>query len=156
MKFYNIYIRGYCHGSSKNNTGACSAIILDSENRLVDSVVQKHYSSTKNRLEIMAAIAGLEYFNSPQNIIIYSDLEYVINMINIWIKGWKKRGWAKRGDKEIVHLDLVRKLDDLTSRHNSVKASWVKGGEFNEMAKQLAEFAVKPDDFDAEIGVTRK
>ena len=91
-------------------------------------------------------------------VIIYSDLEYIVNMINIWIKGWKKRGWTKRGEKEIAHLDLVRKLDDLMSTHISVKATWVKGGrnEFNEMARHLAEFAAEPDDMDARLGIVRR
>lgn len=159
MNFFKIYTGAVVHGSDSKNVGACSAVILDYSDKVVSTSVQRHYSVTKNKIEISAAISGLSGIATPENVIIYTDLEYLRNMINLWIPQWKKYNWTKRGGEEIANLGLVRSLDDQIQRHKSVKAIWIKSdgkNEFNSLAKSLAGFELEADDFDSKIGVKTK
>lgn len=151
----NIYINGYCSNLKRNNIGACSSVILDDKLKILETIVSKHYNTSINRLHVQAAIRALEYFEYPCKIVIYSDLEYVVNMTNFWIKAWKKSNWEKKNGKEILNLDLVRKLSDSIGFHTSVKASWIKSdaNDFIMSAKHLAEFAATPDDLDMKLGI---
>ena len=49
--------------------------------------------TTNNRMELMAAIAGLEALNRPCKIELYSDSKYLTDAFNKnWISGWIAKG----------------------------------------------------------------
>ena len=82
--------------------------------------------TTNNRMELMAAIKGLEALNQSCAVDLYSDSKYVIDGITKWIHGWQKRGWINAAKKPVANADLWRELWDATSRHE-VNWHWVKG-----------------------------
>ena len=47
--------------------------------------------TTNNRMELTAAIIGLESLNKPYSVILTTDSKYVMNGITDWIENWKKR-----------------------------------------------------------------
>ena len=55
--------------------------------------------TTNNRMELMAAIVGLEALNRPCNVELYSDSKYLVDAFNQkWIDSWLVKGW-KNSDK---------------------------------------------------------
>ena len=96
--------------------------------------------TTNNRMELMAAIRGLEELNQSCVVDLYSDSKYVIDGITKWIHGWHKRGWVNAAKKPVANADLWRELWDATGRHE-VTWHWVKGHSGhaeNERVDQLA------------------
>jgi len=49
--------------------------------------------TTNNRMEMTAAIAGLEALKRPCRVRLYSDSQYLRDGITKWINGWKRGGW---------------------------------------------------------------
>ncbi|MDU0220523.1 RNase H family protein, partial [Escherichia coli] len=50
-------------------------------------------STTNNRMELMAAIAGLIALTRPCSVKLVTDSQYVMKGIQEWLPNWKKRGW---------------------------------------------------------------
>ena len=82
--------------------------------------------TTNNRMELMAAIAALEYLKRGVAAEIYTDSQYVKNGITQWIGNWKRRGWVNADRKPVKNQDLWRRLDDALKPH-AVTWHWVKG-----------------------------
>jgi len=82
--------------------------------------------TTNNRMELMAAIRGLEALTKPCQVLLQSDSQYVVKGITSWLKDWKRRGWKKADGKPVLNADLWQALDAQLARHH-VEARWVKG-----------------------------
>jgi ribonuclease HI len=102
--------------------------------------------TTNNRMELMAAIPGLEALRKPSLVDIHTDSQYLRGGITGWIKAWKKNGWHTKDRKPVKNVDLWERLDALTQAHE-VRWHWVKGHagtELNERADALAREGMKP------------
>jgi ribonuclease HI len=82
--------------------------------------------TTNNRMELMAAIRGLEALTKPCQVLLQSDSQYVVKGITSWLKDWKRRNWKKADGKPVLNADLWQALDAQLARHH-VEARWVKG-----------------------------
>lgn len=87
---------------------------------------QGYIKTTNNRMELMAAIAGLEALNRPCLIDLYSDSKYLIDAFNQgWIADWIKNDW-KRKAGPVKNRDLWERLLKALEPHK-VNFIWVKG-----------------------------
>src|SRR5271169_3586989 len=82
--------------------------------------------TTNNRMEMTAAIAGLEALKRPCRVRLYSDSQYLRDGITKWIRGWKQRGWRTAEKKPVKNVDLWQRLEAAASRHQ-VEWIWVRG-----------------------------
>jgi ribonuclease HI len=82
--------------------------------------------TTNNRMELTAAIRGLEALTQPCLVELFSDSQYVVKGIQAWLKDWKRRGWKKADGKPVLNADLWQALDAQLARHQ-VEAHWVRG-----------------------------
>lgn len=90
--------------------------------------------TTNNRMEIMAAIKGLELmqgFYSPEHemeIHLHSDSAYMLQGIEKWIHGWKKNNWITSTKEAVKNEDLWRALDSVieTLHKEGVEVVWHK------------------------------
>ena len=77
---YTIYTDGSYQDSIK--AGGYAAIIIY-EGNIVKKLYQGYKNTTNNRMELMAVLAALQYFDdSSEELEIYSDSQYVVNSIN--------------------------------------------------------------------------
>jgi ribonuclease HI len=100
--------------------------------------------TTNNRMELMAAIAGLEALKRPCRVKLYSDSQYVLGGITQWVAGWKARNWRTADKKPVKNVDLWQRLDAAALPHR-IEWIWVKGHAGhpeNERADALARAAV--------------
>ncbi|HET8715569.1 MAG TPA: ribonuclease HI [Holophagaceae bacterium] len=101
--------------------------------------------TTNNRMELMAAIQGLEALTRPCAVRLVSDSQYVVKGLTEWLPGWKRKGWKKADGQPVMNADLWQRLEAAAARHR-VKAEWVRGHAGhaeNERVDRLASEAAK-------------
>jgi ribonuclease HI len=136
MKTVNIYTDGACRG----NPGIGGWGVYIEYGETIKELYGGDELTTNNKMELTAAIKGLEALNTKCQVNLITDSKYVMDGINGWINGWKKNNWKNSQKKDVKNKDLWIQLDKLNSLHE-VKWSWVKGhsGHLqNEKADQLA------------------
>lgn len=100
-------------------------------------------ATTNNRMELTAAIEGLEALKRGVRVRVYTDSVYLRDGISRWIHRWKKNGWRTADKKPVKNADLWRRLDDAVVRHQ-VQWHWLRGHAGhpdNERADRLAQDA---------------
>ncbi len=138
----HIYTDGACAGNP--GPGGWAAIIVDGAKRR--ELKGREESTTSNRMEILAAIKGLEQTPTGSQITIHSDSQYLVRTMT---ENWKRN----------TNLDLWHELDRLAAERN-VDWVWIKGHNGhpeNERANRLAsemaglkEKTAAPTHFDSE------
>lgn len=100
--------------------------------------------TTNNRMEMMAAIAGLEALKRPCRARVTTDSQYLYKGITEWIHGWRKKGWKNSKKEAVANRDLWERLLELTAKHQ-VEWHWVRGHNGhpeNERCDELARAAI--------------
>ena len=83
-------------------------------------------ATTNNRMELMAAIQGLERLTRPSTVHLYTDSQYLRRGITEWLPGWKRNGWKTKDKKPVKNVDLWTRLEAAADDHD-VQWFWVKG-----------------------------
>ena len=103
-------------------------------------------TTTNNRMELMAAISGLEALKKPSLVEIHTDSMYLRDGITKWVHGWKRNGWRTADKKPVKNVELWQRLLLAVERHE-IDWRWVKGHaghDENERADELAREGMKP------------
>ena len=136
MKEVELYTDGACRGNP--GKGGYGAILV--YGKYEKEISGGERETTNNRMELMAAISGLEALKEPCKVTLYSDSKYLVDAYNQgWVYSWQKSGW-RRGKDELKNPDLWDRLFNLTSMHE-VTFVWVKGHnghDYNERCDALA------------------
>ena len=82
--------------------------------------------TTNNRMELTAAIRGLEAIPAGAEVTLTTDSQYVRQGITDWITRWKRNGWRTASRQPVKNEDLWRALDRLVATRD-VAWHWVKG-----------------------------
>lgn len=82
--------------------------------------------TTNNRMELLAAIRGLEALKRPCRVALYTDSVYVRDGITRWIHGWRRNGWKTAARKPVKNAELWQELVDAAAPHR-IEWHWVKG-----------------------------
>ncbi|MDP4118523.1 MAG: ribonuclease HI [Bacillota bacterium] len=122
-KFVEVYTDGACKG----NPGRGGYGVILKYGELEKELSGGYECTTNNRMELLAAIVGLESLKMPCRVNLYSDSKYLVDSITKgWVYGWKKKGWKKSDNKLALNVDLWERLLPLLSVHE-VNIIWVKG-----------------------------
>ena len=141
-KKVTLYTDGACSGNP--GPGGWGAILMFGEHR--KTMCGGALETTNNRMELQAAIEGLEALTRGCAVDLHTDSQYVKNGITGWIHGWKRNGWRTADKKPVKNEDLWRRLDAALERHE-VEFHWVKGHAghpLNEEADRLAREGMAP------------
>jgi ribonuclease HI len=112
--------------------------------------------TTNNRMELLAAIVGLEQLREPCDIVVYTDSEYLRQGITKWMFNWIKRGWRTADGKAVKNVDLWQRLQ-LAAEPHQIEWRWVKGHSGhpeNERVDQLARLAAETKAQQPDTGYT--
>ena len=82
--------------------------------------------TTNNRMELLAAIRGLEALKRPCRVEFYTDSNYVRDGITKWVHGWQRNGWRTADKKPVKNVELWQQLIEAAAPHR-VQWHWVKG-----------------------------
>ncbi len=141
MKRVTIYTDGGCKGNP--GPGGYGVVLMHGKHRKELSAGFRR--TTNNRMELRAAIAGLEVLREPCEVTIFSDSKYLVDANNQrWIRGWQRKGWINSKKEPVKNRDLWERLVAAMEPHK-VQWKWVKGhaGDAgNERCDELANEAV--------------
>jgi ribonuclease HI len=135
-----IYTDGACKGNPGPGGWGALLVYKGAEKELWGG----DPNTTNNRMELMAAIAGLIALTRPCSVKLVTDSQYVMKGIQEWLPNWKKRGWKTAARQPVKNADLWQQLDEQVNRHQ-VEWQWVRGHTGhpgNERADQLANRGV--------------
>ena len=136
-----IFTDGSC--LSNPGPGGWAAVLRWRDNE--KEIVGHEADTTNNRMELKAAIMGLNAVTRAMPIALHTDSRYVMNGVQDWMPRWKANGWKTASKKPVANQDLWEQLDQAVQRHD-ITWHWVKGhtgNEFNERCDQLARRAAK-------------
>ena len=122
LKQITLYTDGSCLGNP--GPGGYAAVLIYKQHR--KELAQGYELTTNNRMELMAAIAGLQSLSEPCQVKLTTDSQYVRQGITQWIHGWKKKGWKTANREPVKNVELWLLLDSEIQRHD-VEWFWVKG-----------------------------
>lgn len=123
----------YTDGSARGNPngpGGYGTVVS-----YIDSMGKEHVrefsagyqKTTNNRMELMAAIVGLEALKKPCMVSLYSDSQYLVKAFNEhWIDSWEKKDWTRGKNEPVKNADLWKRLLNAMKMHQ-VNFHWVKG-----------------------------
>jgi ribonuclease HI len=131
-----IFTDGACKGNP--GPGGWGVVIRSGSREKELSGGEPH--TTNNRMELLAAIRGLEALKRPCDVTLYTDSIYVRDGISKWIHGWRKNGWRTADRKPVKNAELWQELLAAAAPHR-IEWHWVKGHAGhpeNERADRLA------------------
>ena len=91
----SIYTDGSARGNPDGPGGYGTILVyIDSQGAEHKKELSAGYKkTTNNRMELLAAIVGLEALNRPCKVKLYSDSQYLVKAFNDhWIDSWIKKG----------------------------------------------------------------
>ena len=106
-KRVNIYPDGACRGNPGPGGWGVLLQFKDKEKTLWGGEPE----TTNNRMELMAAIKGLEALSRPCHVELCTDSQYVMKGMTEWLPAWKRRGW--------------KRLQTLRSRMKTSGSAWI-------------------------------
>ena len=136
-----IFTDGACKGNPGPGGWGVLLRLGEHEKRLYGGELE----TTNNRMELLAAIRGLEALKRPASVVLTTDSQYVMKGVREWMPNWKKRGWKTASTQPVKNVDLWQQLDALVSQHE-VEWRWVRGHtghRENELADELANMGVQ-------------
>lgn len=140
MKLVEMYTDGACRG----NPGPGGWGVLLRAGGRERELFGGEFDTTNNRMELTAAIEGLDALRRACKVELYTDSRYVMQGITEWLDGWKARGWKTSARKPVKNKDLWQLLDEACKRHE-IDWNWVRGHtghEGNERADALANLGI--------------
>ena len=87
-----IYTDGACLGNP--GPGGYGVVLLNQQQR--QELSGGYRLTTNNRMEMMAAIIGLEALESSSLVTLYSDSQYLVDAVTTgWAKRWQANNWRR-------------------------------------------------------------
>jgi ribonuclease HI len=147
----NFEVVLYTDGSARGNPGpgGYGVILISGAHRKELSGGFAH--TTNNRMELMAAIVGLEALKYDNcNVTVYTDSKYVADAVEKkWIIDWEKKRF-----KKVKNPDLWMRFLSVYRKHN-VKFVWIKGhanNKENELCDRMAVNASHGENLEQDNG----
>jgi ribonuclease HI len=146
-----IYTDGACLGNP--GPGGYGVVLIYNKHR--KELSGGFRLTTNNRMEIMAAIVGLEALTARCRVSVYTDSQYLTNaMTKGWVEKWRANGWKRNKQDRALNPDLWEQLLNLCRRHQ-VEFLWVRGhaaNAENERCDLLAREAAQGQDLIPDTG----
>lgn len=136
-----IFPDGAC--SPNPGVGGWAAILISPKHGVMREISGAEAVTTNNRMELLAAIRGLEALKQPSVVELSTDSQYVQRAFTEgWLENWKRNGWRTSARKPVENADLWRELDRLSTVHQ-IEWKWVRGHAGHPENKRADELAVE-------------
>ena len=108
-KKIQIYSDGACRGNPGPGGWGVLLIYDGTEKEIYGGELE----TTNNRMELMAAIVGMESIKYSSDIIITTASKYLMDGITKWMHDWKKRNWKTASKQPVKNKDIRNSLSQL-------------------------------------------
>ena len=113
LPLVEIYTDGACRGNPGPGGWAALLRMGDKEREVAGG----EPLTTNNRMELTAAIRGLEALKRPCRVALHTDSQYVRDGITKWIHGWQRNGWRTSDKKPVKNAELWQELLGAVAPH---------------------------------------
>lgn len=138
MKIHQVHI--YTDGAAKGNPGPGGyGVVMEWVGKPYRKEFYEGFRlTTNNRMELLAAIVGLEKLKVPETtVLIFSDSKYVVDSVEKkWVFGWEKKNF-----KDKKNPDLWMRFLKIYRQHH-VDFKWIKGHNNHPQNERCDELAV--------------
>ena len=148
---YILFSDGACRGNP--GPGGWGVLGQEKTGVLLFEDCGYDHLTTNNRMELTGAIESLRTLKSldgqnveGKSILLISDSKYVIDGIQKWVPGWKRKGWKKSDGKAPENLELWQLFDEVVSSLGDLSFEWVKGHSGHPQNDRCDELANKAID----------
>lgn len=140
--------RVHCDGSCLGNPGPGGVgIVIVNDDKVLYELSFGEKLTTNNIMELTATIAAISFIRTELKyegtIEIFTDSKYVVDGMNSWRHGWKKKGWKDSKNKPVKNLELWQLLDEIGNECTYTHEYGHSGNVYNEMADVLAKAAAR-------------
>lgn len=85
-------------------------------NKEIENISKKftYGEPTNQRAELYAIYKAIKEVTKNfefKKLDIYTDSEYSIKSLTIWINNWKKNNWKSSQNKDVANQDIIKKID---------------------------------------------
>ncbi len=109
----------FTDGASRGNPGPGGWGVIVVGDDTVTEIGGREEYTTNNRMEVMAALAGLEKTTKREPTTVYTDSVYLLSGATRWVYGWQKNNWKTSQKEDVLNRDLwERMLSALKERRN--------------------------------------
>lgn len=141
----HVFCDGGVRGNGKEYSIGASAFILHLNGKEKESyhAERKTTNNAEELYAILSALQTLKRYDLP--VIVYSDSQYAINCITVWMKKWKKNNFKTVENKVVKNRDLLVYLDEIVSNFENIEFVKVKGhsdDEYNDRVDSLCNKAM--------------
>lgn len=114
-----VYTDGSCMGNKKANPKCGYGVYFP--NGEIKNISRKftHEPLTNQRAELYAIYKALKKITKNiefDTVSIYSDSEYSIKSLTVWINTWKKNNWKTSNNKPVMNQDIIKKIDKILQK----------------------------------------
>jgi ribonuclease HI len=145
MSAHILVTDGACSGNGTDAARGGWAAILTAPDGAETVLTGGEYPTTNNRMELMAALEGLQAAPEGAEVELVTDSSYLANAISKgWLDGWRRKGWRTSAKQPVANRDLWERMIAELARHRAVRPTLVRGHaghEANERADRLAQEA---------------
>ena len=146
-----LYTDGACIGNP--GPGGYGVVLLRGTERV--ELARGFRRTTNNRMEILAAIVGIEALDAGTVVTVHSDSRLLVDGITKgWAARWRKNGWMRNKNERALNPDLWERLI-VACAPRKVEFRWVKGhagNRENERCDVLANDAARGCDLIDDLG----
>ena len=142
MRNISIFCDGACSGNP--GPGGYGIVIKDLDKNITKEISGGEAYTTNNKMELIAAITGLEALKIPCKVTVTTDSQYLVKGMNEWVKGWSENNWRNSKKELVANVPLWKRLIDLSTIHE-IRWEWVRGHvghPENERCDELAKEAI--------------
>ncbi len=118
LREVDLFTDGAC--SRNPGPGGWAFILRDKKTKKELTGSGGERDSTNNRMELKAVIEGLKSLKKQCRVALHSDSKYVLQGLQEWMQGWKKKGWVRMEGgkrKPVKNVELWQELDQLIAKH---------------------------------------
>jgi len=139
---WTLVTDGACSGNGTDESRGGWAAILTAPDGAETVLTGGEYPTTNNRMELMAALEGLQATPAGSDVELVTDSSYLANAIaKRWLEGWQRKGWRTASKQPVANRDLWERMIRELARHDRVRPVLVRGHAghaVNERADRLA------------------
>jgi ribonuclease HI len=121
LRRVELYTDGACRGNP--GPGGWAFVLRDVKTQKELEGSGGERNSTNNRMELRAVIEGLKSLKKRCHVELYSDSSYVLQGLQTWMAGWKRKGWVRTEGgkrKPVKNVELWQALDQLIVKHEII------------------------------------
>lgn len=126
-----VFTDGACSGNGRQGAKAGFAVWFpDHKEWSVTMRVCDTCAQTNQRAELSAIHQAAVILDKQgcydEDLVIYTDSDYSIKCLTVWISSWMARGWKTSEGKPVLHRDLIESTSGLLSKFKSYRFHHVR------------------------------